>query len=66
VELVGAVEHDLTLLADGLGVAVVDVEGVWSPIPEGRCSRLFQSMSVSQGWTDAVTPTLPPDQRRSA
>lgn len=32
-ELVGAVEHDLAFLADGVGMAVVDVEGCVEPDP---------------------------------
>jgi hypothetical protein len=39
---VGAVEHDSALLADELGSPVVDVGGVWNPMPERRCSSLYQ------------------------
>jgi len=40
---VGHLEHPGTLGLDLLGPAVEDVGGVWNPIPEWRCSSLYQA-----------------------
>jgi hypothetical protein len=39
---VGGVQHRSPLGLDELGPAVVDIGGVWKPIPEWRCSWLYQ------------------------
>jgi hypothetical protein len=45
---VGGVEHKGTLGTDLLGAAVVDLGGVWNPMPEWRCSSLYQRKNRPQ------------------
>jgi hypothetical protein len=54
---VGGVQHPGPLGLDELGPAVVDVGGVWKPIPEWRCSWLDQRKNrVQKAWASSKQP----------
>jgi hypothetical protein len=44
----GSVEHDSPLGPDLFGPPVVDIGGVWKPIPEWRWSALYQPKNRRQ------------------
>jgi hypothetical protein len=54
---IGGLQHSGPLGADLLGPAVVDVGGVWKPIPEWRCSVLYQPKNrVQKPWASSKEP----------